>query len=344
MPHLLSIDRFLKSKAPLVDVRSPAEFFKAHIPRAINLPLLSDEERAEVGTLYKNKGTDKALLRGLDFVGPKMSTIVASFLAIAPQRSIRLYCWRGGQRSQSVAWLLEQAGFQVEVLSGGYKAFRGWVLNTFEQGHRFRVLGGLTGVGKSDILRGLKQRGAQVLDLEEEAHHRGSAFGGIGQPEQPSTQQYENKLAMRLSSFDDQRPVWLEDESRLVGRCAVPDALFQQMMLSQFFVLSRTVDDRIERLCRLYGVEQKNSLIAACLRIKKRLGLEQTKRAVALIERGELAEATRIFLKYYDKKYQYSIDKRSVSLFLSGTEYSDAQIVEDLLNWKSRDQNNPGTL
>ena len=131
------------------------------------------------------------------------------------------------------------------------------------------MLGGLTGVGKSDLLRSLQQKGAQVLDLEEEAHHRGSAFGGIGQPEQPSTQHYENKLAVKLSSFDKKEPIWLEDESRLVGRCAVPEGLFQQMASAQFFVLRRTVDDRIERLCHLYGVEQKSKLICSLLENKK---------------------------------------------------------------------------
>ena len=119
MSQLLSIDDFLDSDEGLVDVRTPSEFLKAHIPEAINIPLLTDQERVEVGTLYRHKGKEEALLKGLDFVGPKMSYIVRSFLEVAPERTVRLYCWRGGQRSQSVAWLIEQAGFKAKVLRDG---------------------------------------------------------------------------------------------------------------------------------------------------------------------------------------------------------------------------------
>ncbi|MBM76511.1 MAG: tRNA 2-selenouridine(34) synthase MnmH [Proteobacteria bacterium] len=332
MSQLMSIDTFLDSEEVLVDVRTPSEFLKAHIPKALNIPLLTDQERAEVGTLYRHKGKEKAVLKGLDLVGPKMSDIVRSFLEVAPKRTVRLYCWRGGQRSQSVAWLLEQAGFKAKILKDGYKSFRRWVLNHFEREYQFRVLGGYTGVGKSDLLQILENKGAQVLDLEKEAHHRGSAFGGIGLPKQPSTQHYENKLAMRLRAFDMRLPIWLEDESRLVGKCAVPEFLFQQISRAQLFVVCRTIEERIVRLCQLYGVEQKQSLIDACMRIKKRLGLEHTKKAISLIEAGLLDEATLIILKYYDKKYQYSIDKRVVSLYLNGSEMSDVQLAERLLN------------
>ncbi len=219
----IHIDQFLElaKKYPVIDVRSPAEYQHAHIPGAYNLPLFSDEERKIVGTAYKQESREKAIKLGLDFFGPKMRRmveevegIVSSQQSAAGSRQsttvpdcelptancILLYCWRGGMRSAGIAWLLDLYGFKVYTLIGGYKKFRRLVLDTFELPFQFKIIGGYTGSGKTDLLKTLKQNGELVVDLEDIAKHKGSAFGSIGMPGQPGQEMFENLLAMELRS------------------------------------------------------------------------------------------------------------------------------------------------
>ena len=181
----------LSREQVVLDVRSPSEFAQGHVPGAINLPLFDDAQRADIGTIYKNSGKDAAVLRGLRHAGLKMADLVVQAKAIAEGRnSVLVHCWRGGMRSQSVGWLLRTAGMDPLVLDGGYKAFRQFARATFEVPWNLRVISGLTGAGKTRVLLLLKDVGEQVVDLEGLANHRGSAFGGIGQPNQPSTEQF----------------------------------------------------------------------------------------------------------------------------------------------------------
>ena len=184
----------MSQNVPLLDVRSPAEFEQGHIPGAINVALFTNEERARVGTIYKTQGKDEAVLEGLRIVGPKMASIVEQALELAPERKLKVHCWRGGMRSGSVGWLLRQAGFSVEVLNGGYKAYRQKVLQELANPFNFVVVGGPTGSGKTHVLKALQNSGEQVIDLEGLAHHRGSAFGHMGLEEQPSSEYFENLL------------------------------------------------------------------------------------------------------------------------------------------------------
>ncbi|MGB3547800.1 MAG: rhodanese-like domain-containing protein, partial [Saprospiraceae bacterium] len=170
----------------LLDVRSPGEYAEGHIVGARSLPLFSDEERAEVGTAYKQEGPAPAFLLGLERSGPKLRAYVERALELAPGRRVTVHCWRGGQRSASMGWLLERAGFDVAILPGGYKAYRtearAW-LGSFP--HHLRLLCGPTGSGKTAVLHALRAQGAAILDLEGMARHRGSSFGAIGQEPQP---------------------------------------------------------------------------------------------------------------------------------------------------------------
>ena len=189
MAPCLHIDAFLAAGGALLDVRTPAEFRQGHIPGAANLPLFSDAERAEVGTLYKQQGRQAAVLRGLALVGPRMEALAAELVTWSERSAgapLRLHCWRGGMRSGSVAWLAQQLELPVLLLEGGYKSYRRWVLELFERPWPLRLLGGRTGCGKTELLLALRERGAAVVDLEGLAHHRGSSFGGLGLPEQPS--------------------------------------------------------------------------------------------------------------------------------------------------------------
>ena len=232
----------------VIDVRSPAEWKHAHIPGAINIPLFDDEERRVVGTAYKQESREKAIKIGLDFFGPKMRKIVeqveeqistshklnsidsadSSSLStgkgggMGPEtrnkkpETVLIYCWRGGMRSGAIAWLLDLYGFKVNLLSGGYKAYRNIVLKTFEFPFSFKVLGGFTGSGKTELLHELKRAGETIIDLEGIANHKGSAFGNIDMPEQPGQEMFENLLAMELLTLSTD--AFIEREASTVNR------------------------------------------------------------------------------------------------------------------------------
>ncbi|MFZ9732902.1 MAG: tRNA 2-selenouridine(34) synthase MnmH, partial [Schleiferiaceae bacterium] len=215
---------------PLFDVRSPAEFAHGHVPGAVSLPLFSDAERAEVGTVYKQQSPAKAVRLGLKFAGARMADLVAEVDARAKRDTspVEVYCWRGGQRSGSVAWLLRTAGYEVERWEGGYKAYRHRVLESWAQPRPYVVLAGLTGSGKTEVLRALHELGGPVLDLEGLAHHKGSAFGQIGELPQPTNEQFENDGALRLAELDGQPRIWIEDESRSIGRIWLQQSFFDR--------------------------------------------------------------------------------------------------------------------
>jgi tRNA 2-selenouridine synthase len=314
----LPIDAFLETlrTVPVIDVRSPGEHERGHIPGAHALPLFSDEERAVVGTLYKQQGRDAAVLEGLRIVGPKMASIVEQARALAPEGRIAVHCWRGGERSGSVAWLLDKAGFQeVLTLKGGYKAFRNHVLASFEQPVDLAVLGGYTGTGKTETLRYLKELGEQVIDLEALAHHKGSSYGALGEAPQPTSEHFENRIWSLLRTMDRARRVWVEDESLMVGRARIPDALFTQIRQAPLYFAEMPIEERADRLVIDYGRFPKEQLAEATKRIEKRLGPQHCKAALEALEAGDLRTVALITLRYYDKAY------------LRGTEGRDPQRV-----------------
>ncbi|HLG04366.1 MAG TPA: tRNA 2-selenouridine(34) synthase MnmH, partial [Bacteroidia bacterium] len=212
MPKSLPIDIFLAKKGvlPVIDVRSPGEFAHGHIPGAINLPLFSDEERAKVGTVYKKDGREQAILLGFELVGPKMADFSRKGMELAVAKRILVHCWRGGMRSGVVAWVFETVGLEVFTLQKGYKAYRNFVLKEFEKPLNLRIVGGETGTGKTEILHALRKKGEQVIDLEAIAAHRGSAFGALGQPAQPTSEQFENDLHHAISELDPAKIIWIE--------------------------------------------------------------------------------------------------------------------------------------
>lgn len=300
-----------EDRVPLIDVRSPAEHARGHIPGSINVPLFSDTERTEVGTCYKQRGRDEAVLLGLRLVGPRLGDLVERTRAIATDGRIAVHCWRGGERSGSVAWLLDKAGFaEVRTLRGGYKAFRGHIQDRFARPWDLRVLGGYTGSGKTELLALLRDLGEQVVDLEGLAQHKGSAFGGLGQGPQPSTEHFENLLWLKLGALDPQRPVWVEDESLMIGRVRIPDVFHARMRSSDLFFVDMPVEDRVERLVMDYGATPVEELREPVRRIEKRLGPQHCKAALEALDRGDLAEVARITLKYYDKAHLHGAGER----------------------------------
>ncbi|NNK80697.1 MAG: tRNA 2-selenouridine(34) synthase MnmH, partial [Flavobacteriales bacterium] len=227
---------FFNDNTPLLDVRSPAEFTSGHILGAISFPLFTDVERADVGTLYKQMSREAAIKRGLELIGPKMVSMIEQAESLN-SRTFRLYCWRGGMRSRSVAWLLETYGFNCQVLEGGYKSYRKTTNELIEDELKLIVLSGLTGTRKTAILKALKEKGEQVIDLENLAGHQGSSFGNLENTEQPSTEQFHNLIFDSCRNLDSNRPVWIEDESFMIGRCALPQSLYNLKESSPHIVL-----------------------------------------------------------------------------------------------------------
>lgn len=310
MADILDVASFLTHPGALYDVRSPGEYSHAHLPFARSLPLFTDKERAIVGTIYKQQGKDAAVVQGLSLVGPKLASFAET--ALNEPEEVKIYCFRGGMRSQSMAWLFELVGKKVILLSGGYKAFRKFVLEQLEKPWQFQVLGGLTGSGKTVELEALSQRGEQILNLEKLASHRGSAFGFIGQSPQPSNEAFENAIAMELLKLNPHLPVWIEDESRMIGTCKVPDLLFSQMQTSQLHFLEKSFDERVSHLVTEYGAFPKQSLIEATERIAKRLGSKKTHEAIQAISNDQLETACKLLLEYYDAAYLYNMKKRGI--------------------------------
>jgi tRNA 2-selenouridine synthase len=315
---LLDVNAFLAAEGLIVDVRSPGEFEQGHIPAAANLPLFSDQERAELGTAYKQQGRQVAVQLGLKLVGPKLPDLAQALLELAEAgKTLRLYCWRGGMRSGSMAWLASTLELPVLLLQGGYKSYRRWVLETFEQPWPLLVLGGRTGTGKTDLLLALRQRGEAVVDLEGLANHRGSSFGGLGLPPQPSTEHYENLLAASLTASAGQAPIWLEAESAQVGRCRIPAGLWRQMGEAPAVEIQRPMAERVEQLVSVYGNQGEEPLRLATERIARRLGPQRTATALGAIASQDWAAACRQMLDYYDRCYDNELSRRDKPLLSS---------------------------
>ncbi|MFZ1750493.1 MAG: tRNA 2-selenouridine(34) synthase MnmH [Saprospiraceae bacterium] len=299
----------------IVDVRSPSEFSHASVPGAINLPLFTDEERAVVGTAYKQESRELAIKFGLDFFGLKMRKMVEEVESIVDNtkadKTVYVHCWRGGMRSEAVAWLLDLYGFRVYLLQGGYKAFRQWIQLQFSKSYDLRVLGGNTGSGKTYLLHEMQNQGYMVIDIEGLASHKGSAFGNIGMPDQPSQEMFENLLGLQLyQKSKNNQPIWVEDESQRIGHVNVPAIFWQNMSRSHLYFLDIPFEVRLNFLIGEYGSLDKERMISAISRIQKRLGGLETNNAIQYLEEGNTKESFRILLKYYDKSYHKSLNKK----------------------------------
>jgi len=315
----VGIEEFLQgilSGCRVIDVRTPAEFASGHIPGAVNLPLFSNEERAVVGTTYKQVGRNKAILDGLKFVGPHLHELAKEGMALAEtgaaqKKPLLVHCWRGGMRSSSMAWLLNMMEVQTRTLRRGYKGFRNHVLQTFTLPFHFIVLGGKTGSAKTQVLKALQNHGQQVVDLEGLAHHRGSAFGAIGQKSTVTQEQFENELAVQLRAFDAEKPIWIEDESRHVGRSVIPLGVWEKMRSANVLYLDIPQQVRAQYLLSQYGFQDEVDFLGqAFVDIRKRLGDVNYHEAMAALGDQDLAKAGKIALDYYDRAYEYGLGKR----------------------------------
>ena len=295
---------------PVIDVRSQGEFVQGHVPGAINIPLFDDADRAIVGTLFVKAGQSEAILKGLDIALPEVEFYLKSLKAICSPGLILLHCWRGGLRSALMAEVFSRAGYEVAVLTGGYKAYRQFIREGLATPARVVVLGGFTGSGKTEILHHIALKGEQVVDLEQLACHKGSVFGALGQLPQPTNEQFENDLFVHWEKLNFSRPVWLEDESRMIGRITLPDPLVEHLSKGLLVRVELNAAIRINRLVMEYAGFDKQLLGDAIKRISERLGGARTKEALAALDNERFDIVAEIVLAYYDKAYQFSLTRR----------------------------------
>lgn len=296
----------------VIDVRSPSEFLQGHFPNAVNIPLFTDEERAKVGTIYKRASPEKALLTGLDFVGRKMTKYIGLAKKAAPNRKLIVYCWRGGKRSGSLSWLFDLAGFDVKIVDGGYKAYRGLASQLYDnQEVKLYRIGGETGTGKTEILYHLKDLGEQIIDLEGLAHHKGSAFGELGETPAPSPEQFENNLYEAFSKLDFSKRIWIENESRGIGKIFISQSFWDMFSKGSLYNIHIPKDLRIKRLVIDYANFPKEELANSFRSIEKKLGGQNMQAAIEAIEENNFEKATEIALVWYDKTYNFGKDKKN---------------------------------
>lgn len=339
MVKVIDIEEFLKlanyDELPIIDVRSPIEYNHAHIPNAHNVYLFNDEERKDVGTIYKQIGRKEAILKGLEYVSVRMTSILKTIDEIAKKynstNKILMHCFRGGMRSESTAWLCSSYGYEVYVLKGGYKRYRNYVLDSFERNYKIYLLTGRTGSGKTLILNKLKSIGYNVIDLEQIAKHKGSAFGWINEGEQPSQEQFENNLSYELLKYDIDSTLWFEDESLLIGRRAIPKSLFNKMREAEKIIyLDIPKECRAEYIVNTYGKYSIDDLKESILKIKKRLGGERLKESLELLDNGNIYECVLNMLYYYDKAYKLSINENKL-VSIKCTDNNFDNIVQSII-------------
>ncbi|NCA75681.1 MAG: tRNA 2-selenouridine(34) synthase MnmH [Alphaproteobacteria bacterium] len=295
----------------IVDVRSPSEYAQGHIPGSHNIPLFTDEERSQVGTLYTKVNPDEAFAHGLDIAIPKVKEYLRSLREVVlPQGRILVHCWRGGLRSVAMAEVFRNAGFEVFVLQGGYKAFRHYLRERLSEPRPVFILGGFTGSGKTEILHALQEEGEQIIDLERLACHKGSVFGALGQPVQPTNEQFENNLGDLWLDLNPRKPLWIEDESRMIGNVTLPEPINDKLCRSVMIRLKVDTEFRIERLVHDYAQFDKSVLAEAIQKIRLRLGGTETKIALDALWAGDFQIVAGITLKYYDKAYQHTLERR----------------------------------
>jgi tRNA 2-selenouridine synthase len=308
----ISIEDFLLNPIPLIDVRSPAEYEKGHIPGAVNIPLFSNEERASVGTVYVKQSREKAIELGLQLVAPKLNHFIAKAREVAPAGNVVVHCWRGGMRSKAFAQHLMDNGFMdVSIVEGGYKSYRSFVLRSFDFPFNLKIVGGYTGSGKTKVINTLQALGYQAVDLELLAKHKGSAFGWSENELQPTVEQFENNLFEAIRTFNFTEPIWLEDESHSIGSVYIPLNFFSRMRESEVFFLDIPMHERANHLVKEYAKRSKEFLEEAIRKITKRLGGQNAKAALECLEQGHFFEVANIALSYYDKAYLKSLSQHN---------------------------------
>jgi tRNA 2-selenouridine synthase len=324
---VVSVDQALSLRergALLVDVRSPAEYDEATIPGAINVPILDNDERAEIGTLYKKAGKQAARRRGVEVVAPKIPALIEQVAAARPPGSppVVIFCWRGGMRSRAMTQFLELAGIPARQMTGGHKAFREQVRNFFEHGQwgRLVVLRGLTGVGKTHLLHRLAADGYPVVDLEGLARHRGSAFGHLGLLPQPGQRMFEAMLWDVLRRVPMDGYALTEGESRHIGRLVLPARVYQALQTEVSIWVEAPLAARVKNILADYPAKDdlREGFTRPIQALKERLGRQAVAELLELLAEGAWEQLVReLMVRYYDPLYRHTLPERRIEVKLA---------------------------
>lgn len=324
MNQTLTLEQALELRdrgALFIDARSPAEFAEATIPGALNVAVLDDAERAEVGTLYKQQGKQQARRRGVQLVAPKIPAMIEQVetMRLAGSGLVVVFCWRGGMRSRALTQFLDLAGIPARQMTGGHKAFRRGVIDFFQSAEwgRLLVLRGLTGVGKTRALQQLADVEYPVIDLENLANHRGSAFGSLGLSAQPTQKMFEALLWDQLRRIAPCDFVLVEGESRHIGRVSLPPRVHQTMQSETSLWLKASLSRRTQNILEDYpAIDQlKNQFVAPLLALKDRLGRQTVAELLDLLESGCWQQLVQeLMVRYYDPLYRHTLPQHRIEI------------------------------
>ncbi|GIN20961.1 MAG TPA: tRNA 2-selenouridine(34) synthase MnmH [Bacillus bacterium] len=300
----------IKEKEPhtMIDVRSPQEFQEATIPGSINIPILNNEERAEVGTIYKQVGKEAAMDRGLAIFSQKLPAFIDEFKKI--ETPMTVFCWRGGMRSKTAATVLDLMGIRANRLSGGIRSFRRWIVNYLDTGEfqpELLVLNGYTGSGKTLILQKLKEKGYPVIDLEGMAGHRGSIFGQIGMTPR-NQKKFDAALVTEMLKYRNDRFVFVEGESKRIGRVYIPDIIYEKKEVGLQIFIDLPLRERVKNIIEEYEPWNYPERFQEAYRyIKKKIHTPVAKQIESHLENEEFTDAVKLLLEYYyDPRYEHS--------------------------------------
>jgi tRNA 2-selenouridine synthase len=341
----VNIEEIIDNKnVVFIDVRSEKEFNEDTIPGALNIPILNNEERENVGYLYKQVDKEKAKEVGIEYASKKLPSIYIKAKEISREnKDIALFCYRGGMRSKSVANVLDLMGLDVYLINGGYKEYRKYVIKKLIEEinkHKYIVLHGYTGVGKTKILKLLKEKGEPILDIESLAKNKGSVFGNIGYDDSNITQKnFESKLLKVLSNVNEEY-IFVESESKRIGKVILPEPLYKNMENGYHLLINTSIENRVKNILDDYIKENNSvyideSIINAINKLRKRISNSIAYELIEKVKHKEYSYvAKKLMLHYYDPLYKYSIDK--IKVYDKIIEYKDINnAVEELLSFKN---------
>jgi tRNA 2-selenouridine synthase len=335
----ISIREVMNHSFPLIDVRSPSEYEEFHIPGAINIPLFTNQERAEVGTIYKQKGKEFAKNLGVSILSTKLPEIyekVKEVNKLDAEQPIVVYCWRGGMRSRSIASVMGMLEVPILQLEGGIRSFRQLIMDELEQAKqstkKYIVLEGLTGTNKTDILEQLEEKGYPVINIERLANHRGSVFGQIGL--NPSSQkEFESLLYKRLVELRDSTYYIIEAESKRIGNVILPEFLLTGKENGERIHIEMELEKRVRNICDTYRFQEHSEEFEESIgRIKKRLSMNTLKNITELLLIRDYPSIVRLLLEeYYDPMYDYASQRYKTpihTIFVESLEDGEKKVTE----------------
>ena len=328
------LEKFRKFKGPLIDVRSPDEYYKGNLPNSINIPLFDNEERSKIGIIYKDYGKEKAVNKGLEFVANKIENLIENFIeALNFYKSnnitskleepiMKIYCARGGMRSFSISWLLERYNLRNVTLKGGYKSYRKWTLDSFNKDFELVVIGGKTGTGKTKLLNEIKLNNGQILDLEGIACHKGSLLGKDLNNNQPSQKLFESLLYDALKNINLRKNIYLEAESSKIGNLHIPQPLWKKMLSSKKINIETTFESRVKFLLNDYKYAQlDNNFFKPLINgLKRRLSkkiIADWKQHIKNKDWKQLTES--LLTNHYDPAYISNYEKKNQKIIKNFT-------------------------